>query len=388
MKKILFSLLIMLLINNLATSQSCLPNGITFFRQADIDYFQVNYPGCTQILGNVTIDDNYSYTITNLNGLNVLTAIEGNLTIINNPLTNLNGLEGLKYIKGNVYMVYNTFQNLAGLNNLKYIGGDLQLESNSSLTSLNGLNELDSIGGSLLFYYNALGDLTGLEALHFVGGELFFYATDNLTSLAGLDHLDSVGTCLTIRYANHLASIANLVGLKSIGAGCIEINSTALTTLAGLENINGNLIKYLKIIDNDSLSMCAIKSICDYLSIPYAWGDFDGNSTGCNSNAEVKSACGIGINEITILDNFLISPNPFSKQTTIEFHLKKQTQVNIDVFNSLGEKIATISDETFASGTHHLNWNPSDIPVGIYLCRISTNSIFPQVIGKILVINN
>jgi S-formylglutathione hydrolase FrmB len=53
---------------------SCLPQGITFTNQAQIDNFQTNYPGCTEIEGDVTIagDD-----ITNLNGLSVLTSIGG-----------------------------------------------------------------------------------------------------------------------------------------------------------------------------------------------------------------------------------------------------------------------------------------------------------------------
>ena len=31
----------------------CLPNGISFNSQAQIDSFQTNYPGCTEILGDV-----------------------------------------------------------------------------------------------------------------------------------------------------------------------------------------------------------------------------------------------------------------------------------------------------------------------------------------------
>ncbi len=34
-------------------AQSCLPDGITFETQAQIDSFQVNYPGCTEVEGNV-----------------------------------------------------------------------------------------------------------------------------------------------------------------------------------------------------------------------------------------------------------------------------------------------------------------------------------------------
>jgi hypothetical protein len=50
-----FILLLGLILSFTAYSQSCLPDGITFNWQADIDYFQTNYPGCTQIEGDVTM---------------------------------------------------------------------------------------------------------------------------------------------------------------------------------------------------------------------------------------------------------------------------------------------------------------------------------------------
>ena len=68
-------------------SQGCLPEGITFTTQAQIDSFQINYPGCTEIEGDVEI---YGYweDITNLSSLNVLTSIGRNLRVIfNNSLT-------------------------------------------------------------------------------------------------------------------------------------------------------------------------------------------------------------------------------------------------------------------------------------------------------------
>jgi len=62
-------------------SQPCLPEGITFTTQAQIDSFQINYPNCTEIEGDVEINGD---DITNLNGLNVLTSIGGYLFIGDN----------------------------------------------------------------------------------------------------------------------------------------------------------------------------------------------------------------------------------------------------------------------------------------------------------------
>ena len=93
MKKYHIILVALLLVNG-AMAQSCLPNGIIFTRQSQIDSFQINYPNCTQIEGNVEIEGS---DITNLNGLSTITSIGGgNLYILsNNSLTSLTGLNNI-----------------------------------------------------------------------------------------------------------------------------------------------------------------------------------------------------------------------------------------------------------------------------------------------------
>jgi len=72
---------------------SCLPEGITFSTQEQIDNFQVNYPYCTEIEGDVEINGD---DITNIDSLNVLTSIGGYLKIDSNDiLTSLSGLENI-----------------------------------------------------------------------------------------------------------------------------------------------------------------------------------------------------------------------------------------------------------------------------------------------------
>ena len=107
MKKI-YAYLVVLFVASSVSAQTiqpcstCLPEGITFTTQSQIDNFQTNYPGCTEIEGNVTIKSQFD--ITNLNGLNLLTAIGGNLTLdSNNTLTSLSRLEELTSIGGELF---------------------------------------------------------------------------------------------------------------------------------------------------------------------------------------------------------------------------------------------------------------------------------------------
>ena len=178
MKSLTLSIVLAIIINANGLSQSCLPEGITFVTQEQIDNFQTNYPGCTEIEGDVVIKGD---SINNLNGLNVLTAIWGYLWIGNasggNPL----------------------LTNLTGLDNLTSIGQDLWIRNNSSLVDLTGLGNLTSIGQSLKFWFNdALIGLTGLENLTSVEWNLSIQQNNALLNLTGLDNVTSIGVLLEI----------------------------------------------------------------------------------------------------------------------------------------------------------------------------------------------
>ncbi len=77
--------------------QGCLPEGIYFNTQAQIDSFPINYPGCTQIEGGVDI---WGDDITNLDGLNDLTSIGGSLNIHHAHVANFAGLGNLSFLGG------------------------------------------------------------------------------------------------------------------------------------------------------------------------------------------------------------------------------------------------------------------------------------------------
>jgi len=226
MKKLLL-IIIMIFTLAGARSQGCLPEGITFSNQSQIDNFQSNYPGCTEIEGDVTIigDD-----ITDISSLNVITTIGGNLVIGTPGGWNANP----------------ALVNLSGLENLNSIGGDLSLESNGILTSLSGLESLSAIGGSLWIRGNLLLDsITSLGSLTSIGGGLYIgtqswagYLLGNplLTSLDGLEGITSL-THLSIIDNNSLPDLTGLDNLQSIsGSLTIGANET-LSSLAGLGSL-------------------------------------------------------------------------------------------------------------------------------------------------------
>ncbi len=288
--KNLYILLIALLAMNSAYAQGCLPEGITFTTQAQIDNFQTNYPGCTEIEGDVGIWGD----ISNLNGLSALTHIAGRLDIEvfpGDPLTSLNGLNNLTSIGGTLhFFIYVGLTSFSGLEGLNSIGGDFTVTVNDVLTSFSGLDNLTSIGGKLRIGPEILGgtgtsiepntcltSLTGLNSLTSIGGDLIIFGNGALTSIAELGNLTHIGGDLEIGFDGY--------------SGLICGNS-ALNSLAGLENIDASSISDITIVNNIALSLCAVQSICDYLASPNGVVDIYGNATGCNNPPEVANGCG------------------------------------------------------------------------------------------------
>ena len=72
-------------------------------------------------------------------------------------------------------------------------------------------------------------------------------------------------------------------------------------------------------------------------------------------------------------------PNPFNPETTIRYGIPNDTQVKIDVYNSLGEKVRTLIDQNHKAGSHTVRWdakNDEGRPVsgGIYVFRMKAGS--------------
>lgn len=63
-------------------------------------------------------------------------------------------------------------------------------------------------------------------------------------------------------------------------------------------------------------------------------------------------------------------PNPFNPSTTIEFSLPSASRVKLEVFNILGQNVATLVDERLSAGEHKVEFDASKQPSGIYFYRL------------------
>jgi hypothetical protein len=66
-------------------------------------------------------------------------------------------------------------------------------------------------------------------------------------------------------------------------------------------------------------------------------------------------------------------PNPFNASTLISFALPEPTYVRLDVYNILGQKVATLKDEYMDAGYHNVTWNDDSNASGMYFYRLKTD---------------
>ena len=72
-------------------------------------------------------------------------------------------------------------------------------------------------------------------------------------------------------------------------------------------------------------------------------------------------------------DNFGIDqnyPNPFNPNTVIKYSVPQVSQVQIKVFDVLGNELQTLVKEEKPAGTYEITWNAANLPSGIYFYQL------------------
>ncbi len=125
----------------------------------DLDFLQ----SVDTVKGDLYIRD---YGIKDLNGLKNLVKIKDNFSIINNyELLNIDGLSKLTLVGGKIYLAGNSqIQNINGFQNLTS-AGDIEFYNNYNLSNLDGFQNLISVNSLSFSNNNYLHDLCGIKLL-------------------------------------------------------------------------------------------------------------------------------------------------------------------------------------------------------------------------------
>lgn len=102
-----------------------------------------------------------------------------------------------------------------------------------------------------------------------------------------------------------------------------------------------------------------------------------------NDVADVKSAIDSELEKLETSDELDSSipdqvvlhqnyPNPFNPSTNIQFELDQTSEIELAIYDVIGNKLSTIASGSYAAGSHSVSWNASNFPSGVYLYRLQT----------------
>jgi hypothetical protein len=169
---------------------------------------------------------------------------------------------------------------------------------------------------------------------------------------------------------------SNVVSLRGTKINISDFNSQESTSDVASNNIQKNPL--LEISDSldyylNENSPCIDAGIDVGLLL-----DFYGNKI-FNGNApdigiyECFETTNILSTNLSIVKSFLLEqnyPNPFNPTTTIEYQIPKDGFVNLVVYNSLGQVVATLVNEYHTIGKYSIKFNASNLTSGVYFYKI------------------
>jgi len=90
-----------------------------------------------------------------------------------------------------------------------------------------------------------------------------------------------------------------------------------------------------------------------------------------NSTTDVRQIDEMIPNNFVLEQNY---PNPFNPSTTIKYAISKPANVNLSIYNILGQKVMELVNTQQTAGTYEVRFNGASLSSGIYFYSLSNGS--------------
>ncbi|VAX17725.1 hypothetical protein MNBD_IGNAVI01-2988 [hydrothermal vent metagenome] len=178
---------------------------------------------------------------------------------------------------------------------------------------------------------------------------------------------------------------------SSYGAGFVDgrvlsnnQNAPVTDAIVYVRSVSNSKIYTYNFVASDGNYTIPVLPYGDYELIAQKIGVPDAQSTIFSISTTQDSLSGIDLSLIiTSIENvdspqsfqlYQNYPNPFNPATTIKFSLQNAGKVELNIYNVLGQKIATLLSKSLNAGTYQVNFNASNLPSGIYFYELSSKN--------------
>jgi hypothetical protein len=132
----------------------------------------------------------------------------------------------------------------------------------------------------------------------------------------------------------------------------------------------------------NSVNIASGDSITQYIAVAYGANEVEMLASLQQAQEKYYQLTSVEADHYSIPDGYVLEqnyPNPFNPSTVIKFGLPESSNVNLKIFNSLGEEIAVLVNGNLEAGSYNVNFNASGLPSGIYIYTLQTDD---QVLSK------
>lgn len=188
----------------------------------------------------------------------------------------------------------------------------------------------------------------------------FSAPTPNDTDAVGLNYLDIYATGSADGGATWGSPVVNLTDSRGTEDKYVSVARRVdenLHFVYGSDDVNGGAVQP----GNQTTSTFMM-----YYSFPAAQIP----TTPPSSVSDHDPSAGLPA-DYALAQNF---PNPFNPATAISFNLPASVKVKLEVFNAIGQKVATLVNSKLPAGSHTATWNAANMPSGIYFYKLEAGN--------------